>query len=396
MKNVKTFGEFTNKSVVAKFNYADAEKDLKNIEYATTKAEKRQIADKYGIESNKIAEIKQAIYLIGNEVHKTKKPNEYTDEDFLWWWRCFNAPTTSATLKPALQNESAAWFEFILKKAEELIFKDKWGDYWVRAKNSFNKYVVGLINKDKNDNDKGYKNLMNLLLTETVDFHDRYMESVRNWAGIHFDTYRQFKDFDIYDFMCFFGIFDRNYVADIYESKDNPMAGVDEVYHCIKKFGVYFSPSSSEYISRKKTITFNNKTVKATPVRKREDFRKYWRDNNNLRDRSQYADLPSDEAIRAQTETQMLERSYKWNKKKYIDYIVDIAEKKYKHDMEAIAEKIRRMNMDEANLYVQSMQDDPIHYDIYVSDGSKTAHARSIFAAEFSVKVSPHYRFIIT
>ena len=75
---------------------------------------------------------------------------------------------------------------------------------------------------------------------------------------------------------------------------------------------------------------------------------------------------------------------------------VDEAEKKYKRDIEAIAEKVRRMNMDEEVLELLSIESDPKHYDITLTDDKKTVHTRSIFAAEFSYKVTPHCRFIIT
>lgn len=39
---------------------------------------------------------------------------------------------------------------------------------------------------------------------------------------------------------------------------------------------------------------------------------------------------------------------------------------------------------------------DPKFFDMMITDGEKNLHARSIFAAEFSVKMRPHFRFIIT
>lgn len=399
MKSVKTFGEFIGEAAtVSGFDYEEAKRDLEELDSAYTKAEKKAVADKYGIESNKMAEIKKEIYLIGNEARKAKNPADYTDEDFIWWWRCFDGPTTSVTLKKALEDEALPWLEFILKKAEELIFKGSRSDYWERARRSFNKYVTGLINRDRNSKDRRYLNLISLLMEETKDFHDKYIDSVRDWAGRRFDTYKQFKGFDIYDFMCFFGTQNRDSVATIYERKDNPRSGQFEVYRRIDKIGKYFSPVSTEYTPKVKTITsFSGNIVTAVPIRKQvEDYLTPWRRGDNMYDRSQYSDLPSEQAVRTCTETQMLGASCGWNKRKYIDEEVDAAERQYKRDMEKIAERIRNMNMEEENISVQSIFPDPKHYDITVTDGKRTAHARSIFAAEYSVKVTPHYRFIIT
>ena len=52
--------------------------------------------------------------------------------------------------------------------------------------------------------------------------------------------------------------------------------------------------------------------------------------------------------------------------------------------------------MDESKLSVKSIKTSVKGFDIYVSDCSKTIYARSIYAAENSVFVAPHFRFIVT
>ena len=53
--------------------------------------------------------------------------------------------------------------------------------------------------------------------------------------------------------------------------------------------------------------------------------------------------------------------------------------------------------MDESKLSVKSIKTSVKGFDIYVSDfAKKTSYARSIYAAENSVFVAPHFRFIVT
>lgn len=391
MENVKSYKEFVNGS--ASFDYASAKNDLEELKFGDSK---KQIAQKYGIQSNKTSDIEKGIYDIGNEVRKAKHPNEYTDDDFMWWWRCFNAPTTAVTLKKALDGEYVEWCSFILKKADELIFNKHRGDYWERAKRSFDKYVGGLVNKSKNDSDPRFTSAVATLMEETKEFHDRYIESVKTWSEETFDTHLQFKDFSIYDFMCFFGTTDRETTALVYEHEKNPIQGIMYVVRKLKN-GKWFSPISTEYIPKKKTVKYRNRTLEAVPIRKGDnDYRKAFRDGANLLDRSKYADLPSKTAFTEQALTTEFAVKYKWNKEKFVSDMVDSAQKRYERDMLAVAEKIRKMNIDEENMKVSSIFPDAKHYDITVTDGKRSVHARSIFAAEFSEYVSPHYRFIIT
>lgn len=393
--NILRTSEFIKESKIF-YTLDEIKKDVEELRNAFTKAEKQVVASKYGITSNKTQEIEKGIYQIANNQHKDKKPREYTDEDFLIWWNCFDAPTTTQALKKALDGESIDWVKFVAQKSKELIFKNRRGDYWVRAQRSFEKYTTGLINNETNSKDVGLQNLITKLTSETTDFHDKHINEVKRWANHSYDFYRQFKSFEIWDFMSYFGTVDRERVADIYEKQSRQMYGrwtVEEAFKC--ETG-WFSPFSEEYISKKSNgvVEYGNKKLNPKPVKiptnKRDNFEK---DDKN---RTQYSDVPSQIARKLYKETLMFKTTYNWNKEKFVSYKVELAEKKYKSDIEAVAQKVRRMMMDETNLYVRLVMPDALHLDIYISDGKKDVHARSIFAAEYSDLVTPHYRFIIT
>lgn len=396
MVKVLSTSEFI-KEAKTSYTLDEIKKDVEELRNAYTKAEKQAVASKYGITSNKIQEIEKGIYQIANNQHKDKNPSEYTDEDFMFWWHCFDAPTSSQTLKKALDGESIDWVKFVAKKAKELIFKGKRGDYWDRAKRSFEKYTTGLINDENNSKDKTLQNLIAKLTEETTEFHNRYIDEVRRWSNDYFEFHKQFKTFDIWDFMSYFGTVDRERVADIYEKQNRQMSGRWAVEEAFKCEAGWFSPFSEEYISKKSNgvVKWGNeklkpKSVRIPPVNIRGILSK------DDKDRTQYSDVPSQTARKLYKDNRVFRSTWRWNKEKFVNYEVDMAEKKYKSDIEAVAFKVRRMMMDETNLYVRLVMPDALHLDIYISDGKKDVHARSIFAAEYSDLVTPHYRFIIT
>lgn len=370
-------------------------KDIEELRDNSSKEIKQKIASKYGIESNKGEEIVKGILNLMNNGHKNKSPKEYTDEDFKIWWSCFDGPVSPISLKKALNGESVEWCQFVLEKSKELIFKDKKGDFWNRAYRTYVKYIGDIINKDTNAKDKNLQKLIQTLMEQTKEFHNAYIEHVKTWCEKDFDKYYQMKDFDIYDFMCFFGVCDRENVAKNYDKGSYYQEGHYNIYKLYKDLSNYFSPLSEEYISTKKTIEFNGITLQAEPIRKKIRVENT-RDEEKLHNPELYSDIPGKDTIRQYKKTNEFSVVYKWNRKKYVEKNVEDAEKKFKYDIESIAEKVRRMNMNESLLELVSIDSDPKHFDVILSDGTKQVHARSIFAAEFSEFVSPHYRFIIT
>ena len=84
-------------------------------------------------------------------------------------------------------------------------------------------------------------------------------------------------------------------------------------------------------------------------------------------------------------------------KEQYVKKRQEDADLNYEQSMAIIADRVRKMDMDESNIHVRSIEDDDYQYfNIYVDDGNRVAHARTILAAEWSDLVVPHLRFIIT
>lgn len=368
--------------------------DIKAMQKSPTKAEKQAVAGKYGISSNKAAEIEKALRQILVERHRTKAPGDWTEEDFDDWWSFYNAPTSAVALKKALAGESGEWVKFVRDMFEKTLAKKYvGGDYYVRAANSFHKYTTGLINDATNKADVNRTALIEDLMEKTKEFHDNYIERVRDWADSYYDTVEARKDWEIEDYMAYIGTEDRLDTAQNLE-KTNGRLYLSKRYTPAQLDA--FSVFSEEYMP-KKTIKVGFKTYHAEKVlRGIKKSRTTIEDVEDAIKNDTFSDIPSINAIKSLTQTKMMEAQFKWDKKKFIEKIVEDAEKKYRADIELVADRVRKMKMNEKSIEVLSQQDDPKAFDMVLTDGQKQVRARSIYAAENSVKVTPHYRFIIT
>lgn len=81
---------------------------------------------------------------------------------------------------------------------------------------------------------------------------------------------------------------------------------------------------------------------------------------------------------------------------KYVAYTVESAEREYMNDVNEVTLRIRKKELDYDNIKVINVYNDPKFFELTITDGNKSLHARSIWAAEYSEKVTAHYRFIIT
>lgn len=81
---------------------------------------------------------------------------------------------------------------------------------------------------------------------------------------------------------------------------------------------------------------------------------------------------------------------------KYVEWNVENAENQYMSDINSVVERIRKRELDYDNLKVVNVFEDPKFFEMTITDGNQSLHARSIWAAEYSEKVTAHYRFIIS
>lgn len=85
-----------------------------------------------------------------------------------------------------------------------------------------------------------------------------------------------------------------------------------------------------------------------------------------------------------------------WHKEEYISRCEKDAEEAFNHNIGVLATKINDKGIDVSKMTVERVDDDPKFFEMFITDGTTNLYARSIWAAEYSEKVTAHFRFIIT
>ena len=88
----------------------------------------------------------------------------------------------------------------------------------------------------------------------------------------------------------------------------------------------------------------------------------------------------------------------KYSKDEYIAREIKNTEKKLNDKIMSLSKRLVEgdFNLNLDNLKISNVSSDPKFFDMIIADDIIKLHARSIFAAEYSEKVTPHFRFIIT
>ena len=83
-------------------------------------------------------------------------------------------------------------------------------------------------------------------------------------------------------------------------------------------------------------------------------------------------------------------------KENFIEDVRITTENKYNASINELTKRIRTKKLNHKNITVKRVEDDPKLFEMVITDGKITMYARSIWCAEYSDLVTPHYRFIIT
>lgn len=82
--------------------------------------------------------------------------------------------------------------------------------------------------------------------------------------------------------------------------------------------------------------------------------------------------------------------------KSYLDKCAEDGENRFSSNIAAISDRLIKMNLNVANISISNVKNDPKFFEMMLTDGEKKLYLRSVFAAQFSEKMIPHFRFIIT
>lgn len=376
---------------VKKISYAELVGDENTLSNSPNAQTKKMLAAKYGVDSMKSDEIRKEVLRQLNEFHKTK--TTFTDSDVKWFNKYWDYPSSPQKLRQAFKDEPNEFLEYY-KKVEEARYeamppRQRFHSISGKSLDRTIRALENIINDRKNENDSELKELLKNLNKETKAFHDGYIKRIEEYHSRYFDNLEKMKDFKASDFLSFFGTMSKqkyNYISERM-SKRSWYSGLKTSE--MNLWYSYHSDTSKPYTSSLKPIKVFGQEV--VPQEIRVATSAHMPGSEKIP-----ASLPSKQAVDYKNAVSVMKSMFQFNKKKYVDKMKLDAEHKYQSDMMVVADKVRQMHMDESNLSVKSIKTSVKGFDIYVSDGSKTIYARSIYAAENSVFVAPHFRFIVT
>lgn len=270
---------------------------------------KKAIAAKYGINSNKAGEIEHQLWVMANDIRR--EHTTFTKEDVIIFNQLWNVPESPKKIREAMAKESTEFVEYYLQAKTEFARSRS----YQRSFNTAVSVLKSIIAERHASKDVILHRLIDALMAQTIDFHAHFIEMVMLHADQQFDALAaQYKDLK----------------------------------------------STSDIIAKYGDVGYN-------------EIRKIWT-----------------RIARAKNMT------YDYNKPVFLENRKKDAERDFHDSIQLIAQRIKDAGMDPDNVKVNGIHDDVKAFDIHVTDGTRSMHARSILAAEFSTLVTPHFRFIIT
>ena len=329
--------------------------DIKKLnDYSIENAEKKAMATKYGIQSRKAAEIEHAILVKAAEDRATRK--SFTELDITMFKRLSNCPEIYGKMESFLQLEPEAFIKYMKDVYEEDI-KSKGIEQYITWKPSDLKYAR--IKYGDKYTIKFYQFLLKYLEengSSTKDARDVRKEATDLVLS---KLNEQLKDF-------------KKTLLD--HAEEQALKHYDNI---VENIDMWFE--------------------------KDEECEKQLNDLRRQNGRSyRYWDTPEYKKVQ---ETQKrwhmmyVEGNFimnKWSKEEYGKYCREQAEKEYEMKKKTMAEKIVDRDFDYANIQFTNVKRDPKWIEMLITDGVKKVYARSIIAAEYSEKVTVHFRFILT
>ena len=313
-------------------------------------ATKKSIASKYGITSKKSADIQKAILIaIRNERNNR---HEYSDDDIIWFKRLSDMPSRYKTLCVWLDEESLAFVNFMKTYYEEKLKskKSKFGSLF-----------------DLKNSAKGRD--WNYVMTAS----DKYLIDTYNNINQYIEEHDPTKLSSKQDQQTIINSIKQKLIENTKEFHDE----------YIKRVEIF----ANKYWDK---LPFNLESSK----KKYEEAKKLYKDEQYY-DKSKILKRKMEEASRIYNSYLIVSRKYS-SKNEYIDKCKEDAEDKFDSNITSIAERLKKQDFIITDIKVSGIHNDPKFYAMYVTDGVKKVYCRSIWAAEFSDKMIPHFRFIIT
>lgn len=345
---MKSLSQYINEKL--EISVDDMIEDYNAISDYPDTATKKSLASKYGVTSKKVNDIEQAILIaMRNERNGRRK---YSDDDITWFTRLSNMPSRYKTLCPWLDDESLEFVNFMRSYYEEKLKseKSKFGSLfdlkdsskgrdWNYVMSYSDKYLIDIYNN----------------LTQYIEEHDAAKISSKQSQQIIINLIKQ-------------------------KLLENTKDFHDEYIERVESFAnKYWDNLPSKIESSKKNFEEAKKAYT-----EEQDYGKSKLLRSNM-----------EEASRVYHSYLAISKKYS-SKKEYVEKCKEDAEDKFNANITTISERLRKQDFIIADIKVTDIHNDPKFYAMCVTDGIKKVYCRSIWAAEFSDKMIPHFRFIIT
>lgn len=333
------------------FTYEEIIKDWQKLGNATTLIEKSELSNKYNAKSNSKKVIETAIIAEMNNVRKNKE--NFTIKDVVWFNRNISSTDNYKKLSQLLSNENSSFVEFYKNYYYNKLVERKLINVNIKNMSALEKYIYKTylnINRFIEENSSEYK--------KTINEKDKIAEILRN-----------------------------------------------ELEKFYKECIVRTKKSSTNFYNNVFPLNFDNAKNDCENAKKKfnevNDKLNLMLNNNNHSDASKFIM----EVYSAKAKYQKKMSAYlklKHFKTKYptvqdfVDYSLKELEKRHNKNINTLSERINRKNINVDKIKVISVKVDPNLYDMTITDDVEYLHCRSIWCAQYSDKVTPHYRFVIS
>ena len=350
MKDIKLFIAEAIANTAASFTEEELRKDFKEADSISGQEKKDMIA-KYGVTTKKAADIKNAILLQLKAIRKNKK--SFDKEDLYDFCKLYDYVTSR--MCSGLADEPKEFQFFVRDSYFDNLKKKKLDSYALVT--SLNDYRLSYADKDsiktyqkiaktvdelnptaEKLNEKEHFEMINNKITELMqDFKVIYMKKIEEHAKLQYAYYSNDNNLKILEKAV----------------KDAEQAIEDYK----KENGIRF-------------ISYND------------------RRGNNL-------EKVYDKAKSKVSNFKAFTRMYA-TEKIYLDKCAKDGEEIFARNIASISERLIKNNLNVNNITISDVKNDPKFFEMMLTDGEKKLYLRSVFAAQYSDKMIPHFRFIIT
>lgn len=322
-------------------------------------AEKKALMAKYNAPSKKAKDIQNCILVELRNLRK--KATSFTIDDLRDFTRLNTGISIYSKFKDAMDQESKAFAKFFFTYYEEKIAKNGWEKFinyslndlkWIAAKNHFRAYEV-------DDTSKMYKHAKKYLYENSSE--------AKSKEDLFADLEKKFHE-KMADFK----------VAYLNEAEEYGRQYYAKCPSIIEKYTEIVKKYDMDMDARKKEV--------------REDPNitySYWHDY-------QYnaLDHARSKASKVLNEAKMTLKRY--TEDTYAQKERDDAEDRFNHNVKALVQRVVEKGLILDKIEIFGICEDPKFFEMHITDGNFNLYARSIWAAEGSSYVTPHFRFIIT